>query len=248
MTYLYNDSDLEFLSKCSDSDLEDLVYCLTHNIDGTVRTTRELTNSDNYQEYFPQHSKYWEEIAAEIHDLGTNTFAKIFMAGVGVSYKRVLLDICDKMKVNYNSHSPIERIEHNLLSKILEDALEKMDPNEIKELATTLGLENMHSMTRHALLGALQAIFRMGGFKPYQLTVTLGDTILKALIGRGLLLAENNVALPRTMFILTGAIDWVITRLWADMDSNESEYKTTIAIVIQIIVLRQKVLYGNIPN
>jgi len=33
MAYRY-DPDLEFLSKCTDEDLNDLVYCLTHDKDG----------------------------------------------------------------------------------------------------------------------------------------------------------------------------------------------------------------------
>ena len=104
MAYRY-DPDLEFLAECSDTDLEDLVYCLTHDKDGTVRLTEELTMSDKYKRYSPKHSMYWEEIAAEIQCFGANTFATIFRGGKGVLYKEVLTDVCDKMKVNYNSSS-----------------------------------------------------------------------------------------------------------------------------------------------
>ena len=39
----FKDPDLEFLSKCSDKELNDLVYCLTHGKDGHIRLTEELT-------------------------------------------------------------------------------------------------------------------------------------------------------------------------------------------------------------
>uniref|UniRef100_Q0I3C9 Uncharacterized protein n=1 Tax=Histophilus somni (strain 129Pt) TaxID=205914 RepID=Q0I3C9_HISS1 len=246
MAYRY-DPDLEFLAECSDEDLEDLVYCLTHDKDGTVRFTEELLSSDKYKRYAPQHSKYWEEIAAEIQCFGANTFATLLRGGEGILYKEVLTDVCDKMKVNYNSNSSVERIEQNLLSKILEDALEKMDPNEIKELATALGLKNTGNITKQVLLGSFQAIFIKGGFKSYQLTLIVVNAVIKALIGRGLSFA-GNAALTRTMSILAGPIGWVITGLWTAIDIAGPAFRVTIPAVIQIAALRQKVLYANIAD
>lgn len=55
-----------FLSECSNEELNDLVYLLTHDKDGEKRWTEELTNNSNYKAFYPNHSLYWEEIAAEI--------------------------------------------------------------------------------------------------------------------------------------------------------------------------------------
>ena len=148
---------------------------------------------------------------------------------------------------NYNSSSSVERIEQHLLSKILEDALERMDQKEIKELATSLGLKNVDGITRQVLLGSFQTIFRMGGFKSYQLTLIVVNAVLKALIGRGLSLA-GNAALTRTMSILAGPIGWVITGVWTAVDIAGAAYRVTIPAVIQVAVLRQKVLYANTAN
>ena len=147
MAYRY-DPDLEFLSKCTDEDLNDLVYCLTYDKDGSKRLTEELTLSDAYKKHHPYHSLYWEEIAAEIQCFGGNTFANIFRGGKGVLYKEVLCDVCDKMKVNYNKNSTADRIEDALLSKILEDSLEKMSPDEIRQLAAELGIQNTQNITK----------------------------------------------------------------------------------------------------
>ena len=246
MAYRY-DPDLEFLSKCTDEDLNDLVYCLTHDKDGSKRLTDELTLSDSYKKHYPYHSLYWEEIAAEIQCFGGNTFANMFRGGKGVLYKEVLCDVCDKMKVNYNKNSAVGIIENGLISKVLEDSLEKMSPDEIRRLATELGIKNTQNITKQVLLGSFQTIFRAGGFKSYQLTVIVVNAVLKALIGRGLSFA-GNAAATRVFAVLSGPIGWVITGLWTAFDIAGAAYRVTIPAVIQVAALRQKILYANTAN
>ena len=195
-----------------------------------------------YKQHHPDHEKYWELIAAEIQCFGANTFATILRGGKGVEYKEVLMDVCDKMKVNYNKDSSVEKIEGNLLMKILTDALEKMSPEELKELAEATGVKNTSGITAETMVGVFQAVFRAGGFKSYQLTLIVVNAVLKALIGRGLSLA-GNAALTRTMAILTGPIGWVITGLWTAIDIAGAAYRVTIPAVIQVAALRQKHLY-----
>ena len=241
MSYRH-DNDLEFLKNIESKDLEDLVYCLTHDKDGEKRFTEELTSSDEYKLNYPEHNKYWELIAAEVQCFGGNSFANIFRGGRGVEYKEVLIDVCDKMKVNYNKYTSVDKIESNLLMKILTDALENMTSDELKELAESTGVKNTSGVTAETMVGIFQTVFRMGGFKSYQLTLIIVNATLKALIGRGLSFA-GNAALTRTMAILTGPIGWVITGLWTAIDIAGPAYRVTIPAVIQIAALRQKHLY-----
>jgi len=241
MAYRY-DSDLEFLKEIKSDDLGDLVYCITHDKDGEVRYTEELTTSEDYKEHHPDHSQYWESIAAEIQCFGANSLATVLRGGKGVGYKEVLTDVCDKMKVNYSSDSSAEKIENNLLMKILTDAIENMSPEELKELAESTGVKNTSGITPEAMVGVFQAVFRAGGFKSYQLTLIIVNAVMKALIGRGLSFA-GNAALTRTMAVLTGPIGWVITGLWTAIDVAGPAYRVTIPAVIQVAVLRQKCLY-----
>lgn len=239
-----HDVDLEFLGKIDSKELNDLVYCLTHDKDGSVRTTEELTAKEIYKQNYPDHNKYWELIAAEIQCFGGNTFATIFRGGKGVEYREVLMDVCDKMKVNYNKKSSTAKIEENLLLKILSDALERMSPAEIKELALATGIKNAESLTAETMVGIFQAVFRAGGFKSYQLTLIIVNAVLKALIGRGLTLA-GNATLVRVMGILTGPIGWAITGVWTAVDIAGAAYRVTIPAVIQVAALRQKYLYDQ---
>ncbi|HGA2318627.1 TPA: DUF3944 domain-containing protein [Pseudomonas putida] len=237
-----DDTDLEFLSKLDSESLNDLVYCLVHDKDGSVRLTEELSTNETYKAHYPDHKRYWDLIAAEVQCFGGNTFATMFRGGKGVLYKEVLQDVCDKLKVNYNSSSSVEKIEQNMLMKILTDAVEKMTPAELKELADAVGVKNANLLTSEAMLGVFQAVFKAGGFKSYQLTLIIVNAILKALIGRGLSLA-GNVALTRTMAVLTGPIGWVITGAWTAIDIASPAFRVTIPAVIQIAALRQKHLY-----
>lgn len=109
-----HDPDLEFLANCSPDELDQLVYLLTHDKDGNSRLTEELTSSDDYKRYYPEHLKYWQNIATEIQLFGGNTLVNLFRGGRGVPYKEVLCDVCDKMKVNYNKYSSVQ---HKVRSK-----------------------------------------------------------------------------------------------------------------------------------
>jgi len=171
----------------------------------------------------------------------------MFRGGKGVLYKEVLCDVCDKMKVNYNKNSAVGIIENGLISKVLEDSLEKMSPDEIRRLATELGIKNTQNITKQVLLGSFQTIFRAGGFKSYQLTVIVVNAVLKALIGRGLSFA-GNAAATRVFAVLSGPIGWVITGLWTAFDIAGAAYRVTIPAVIQVAALRQKILYANTAN
>jgi uncharacterized protein YaaW (UPF0174 family) len=154
------------------------------------------------------------------------------------------MDVCDKMKVNYSKDASVERIENNLLLKVLNDALEKMSSEEIRQLAESIGIKNLTLFTPEAMLGAFQTVFRAGGFKSYQLTVIVVNAVLKALIGRGLQFASG-AALTRTIGILTGPIGWAITGAWTAVDIASAAYRVTIPAVIQVAALRQKHLYAK---
>ncbi|EGG4117527.1 DUF3944 domain-containing protein [Salmonella enterica] len=238
MAYRY-DPDLKFLSGCEDEELEDLVYLLTHDKDGVARLTEELMATNEYKRYYPKHSKYWEQIAAEIQCFGANTFVTIFRGGKGVLYKEVLCDVCEKLKVNFNKDAEVELIETNLLMKILTDALNSMTPEQIRELGGEIGIKNTSGLTSQSLTAAFQAVFKAGGFKSYQLTAIIVNQVMRALIGRGLSFAANGTMM-RAMSILAGPVGWAITGIWTAIDIGSAAYRVTIPAVIQVAYLRSR--------
>lgn len=237
------DSDLEFLGQMKSEDLNDLVYCLIHDKDGDARWTEALSKSELYKQCYPDHHLYWKDIAAEIQCFGANSFVTFFR-GEGVPYREVLTDVCDKLKVNYNKNSTVEKIENNMLMKIIADSLEKMSPEELRKLAESVGVENTDGITAEALTGIFQVAFRAGGFMSYQITLIVVNAVAKLLIGRGLSIA-GNAALTRVMAAFAGPIGWVLTGLWTAFDIAGPAYRVTIPAVIQIAALRKKYLVGN---
>lgn len=186
-------------------------------------------------------------IAAEIQCFGANSFATIFRGGKGVPYKEVLTDVCEKMKVNFNKDSSVEVIEQNLLMKILKDSLEKMSMAEVRQLAESLGVKNFNVVTAETLVGGFQTIFKLGGFKSYQLTVIIVNAVMKALIGRGLSFAATGT-LMRAASVLTGPIGWAITGIWTAVDLAGAAYRVTLPAVIQVAFLRQKIKYADLAD
>lgn len=239
-----HDPDLEFLGTLSSEELNDLVYLLTHDTDEKTRWTEFLTSNAMYKRCYPDHHQYWQVIAEEIQLFGGNSFANFWRGGLfstdmtGVFYKEVLCDVCDKMKVNYNKKSPTKQIEQNLLMKILEESLEKMSPEEINNLAVELGLQEKD------LVGGPQAmqaiflyVFKAGGFRSYQITLQIANAVMKALFGKGLTFAGNQM-LTKFASIITGPIGWAITAIWTAHDIAGAAYRVTIPAVIQVAYLR----------
>lgn len=251
MAYRY-DTDLEFLSTLPSKELDDLVRLLTHDKDGDVRFAEKLTTREGYKKHYPDHQQYWKDIAEEIQCFGGNTLMNA-IRGEGVLYKEILCDVCDKLKVNYRKDSATEKIEENLLMKILVDALDKMSPEDINNLAKEMGIDEIDAVAgfnKQALVTAFQTIFRMGGFKSYQLTLIIVNAVFKAIFGRGLTIA-GNAALTKMLSILTGPIGWGITAVWTAIDIAGPAFRVTIPAVIQVAYLRKLAQYergSEMPN
>lgn len=234
------DPNLEFLQEMDDQDLNDLVYCLTHDKDDKKRFTEELTKSEGYKQFHPKHSKYWQEIASELQYFGANSIVSAIRRK-GVTYDEILSDVCDKvLKEKRPKDISIEEVEKKLLMRFFSSSLEQMSREQLQELARKLNFSgNVEEMTPNVLIVAAQAIFKYGGFRSYQLTLIIANAISKAIFSRGLSFAAN-AALARAAGVLMGPIGWTLTGLWTAVDLAGPAYRVTIPAVIQIAVLREK--------
>lgn len=242
MAYRY-DEDLEFLKELDSLELEQLVEILIYDKDGEQRNGN-LATSDKFEQFYPNHKEYWEEIAGELQRYGANDFSTALRKGKGVLYKEILIDVCKRLKVNFNKDSDTVQIENNLLMKILEDSLKNMSDEQRKEFAEAMGMKNLKSFSPSSMARMFQTIFRAGGFKSYQLTVVIVNGVLKALVGRGLSFGAN-AALTKAMSIMTGPVGIAITAIWTAVDIAGPAYRVTIPAVIEVAALRQKYLYAD---
>ncbi|GAA7660872.1 DUF3944 domain-containing protein [Helicobacter pylori] len=207
------------------------------------RFTEGLTLSEEYKRHGNDYAKYAERIAEELQLYGANSFANA-LRGTGVLYREILCEVCDKLKVNYNKKTETTLIEQNMLSKILERSLEEMDDEEVKEMCDELFIKNTDNLNRQALSAATLTLFKMGGFKSYQLAVIVANAVAKTILGRGLSLAGDQV-LTRTLSFLTGPVGWIITGVWTAIDIAGPAYRVTIPACILVTTLRLKTQQAN---
>lgn len=231
------DEDLAFLANSSNDDLQVLVDYLTKDKKGNTRWTEELTSSQTYKLYYPnQLHVMWLDIAHELQKFGGNTILNM-LRGHGVPYREILLDVCKKMKVNYNEKAKIEIIEDSLLRKVLVDAIEKMSPEDLKNLVDSANIK-MANYNKEAMIVALQMAIRMGGFLPYQIAVIVANAVCRAILGRGLALAVN-AGITRYLAIFAGPIGLIITGILTAIDVAGPAYRVTIPCCIQIAYMRR---------
>ena len=170
------DDDLKFLGLVESKDLNDLVRCLIYDKEGKKRLTEELSKNALYVKYQPDHHQYWKEIATEIQCFGANTIATLFRSGKGELYKKILWDVCDKLKIKYKKESAIEKIEMDLVS----GTLKKMKSEELKKIAESLGMENTEGITANVLTKLFQNAFFEGDYWAHQITLFVVDAVQKS--------------------------------------------------------------------
>ena len=236
MAYRY-DHDLEFLRSVPNESLNDLVDLFKKE----ANLTQGLSINDEYKRYYPDHQKYIERIMEEIQLFGGNSFANLFRGNKGVEYKEILCDVCDKMKVNYSKSADAQHIEQDLLIKILNDHLEKLNARELEEFLKELDLidktKTAISYTPQAASAILQAAIKAGGFTSYKIILITVNAVWKFIFGTGLKLATNaNIA--RVVGVLAGPVGWAITGAWTAVDLAGPAYRITIPACLLIAKLR----------
>lgn len=242
MAVYRTDPDLFFLAQCDNIDLDILVSLLTHDPqDASLRWSETLSGSEEYKRYHPDHQKYWPSIAAEIQTFGANTLASMLRRGKGVTYREVLCDACDKMKVSYGKNATTEDIELSMLLKVLETSISEMSQEQLKEFATGMEIE-LTSPTPELVLMSIQTAIRASGFAAYRMAAVVVSTMTKALLGRGLQFGAY-VLLSRAISVLAGPVGWALSSLWLATDIAGPAYRVTIPACLLVAYMRQKSLH-----
>ncbi|WP_187852137.1 DUF3944 domain-containing protein [Helicobacter pylori] len=238
MAYRY-DEDLEFLKRLSSSDLKDLFDVLVYAEDGQKRVNEYLTYSEEYKKHGDNYAQYTERIAEELQYYGSNSFANLFR-GEGVLYKKILCDVCDHLKVNYNEKSETSLIEENMLAKILEKSLEEMSDEEKREVGRELDIKNIDSLSKQALSTAFLGLLKTDDFHAYQLTTSIANAVAGKTLGGGLKAVAGKMVLTKTLGILAGPIGWAITGALVSVSLAGSAYRVTVPACFVIAALRKK--------
>ena len=226
------------LESASDEELQFLVDLILNKM------SNYLDINDAYKKYRPRHSMYADVIAQEIRCYGGNTFANILRGGEGPSYSEIVCDVAKKLKIDPDRYQYLDGVEEAILMYILKESVEKMSPAEREEILREIGESgNAATLSADGTVMALMGIFKLGGFKSYQLAVIVANAIAKAVLGHGLSLA-GNCLLTRSLSILAGPVGWIIGGLWTAIDIASPSFKVTMPAVIYIAMLRKKQKLG----
>ena len=233
--------DLQFLSKCSNDDLDPLVnYILKTN-------TELLSVKGVYKDNPGDHHRYLAELKGELSDFGGNTLLNLWR-GHGVDYQEIVQDVASKLGAEVHTSS-VEETEWSILGALLQRSLEKMSPGEREEVQReleNLGLKGLNLRGGGAAaLVAAQVAIRASGFAAYRLAVVVANGVAKAVLGQGLKIATN-AALTRFLGILAGPIGWVVSGIWTTVDLAGPAYRVTIPCVVHISMLRLKHRAGEL--
>ncbi|BBO84061.1 hypothetical protein DSCO28_46270 [Desulfosarcina ovata subsp. sediminis] len=231
------DPDLiPLLRKCSSEELDNLVGYLTQK--GGVSS--QLKSTRAYRQWCPDHSKYADEIIAEIQKYGGNTIFNIARGGVGVTYRDIVLKVASRLKVKTAKDEPIDRIEEKLLMKVLEKSWEKMSNKEKKTLIEGImpetGVDDLPKEFPTALLKA--AIIAGGGIVSYRLSLIVAGAVARASLERGIAFVAGT-SLARWSAVFAGAVGLGLTALWTLFDVLGPAYRVLVPCVLHISMLRQ---------
>lgn len=232
------DKNLDFMKELNNEQLEIFVETMLKK----GELTETLTISNEYKKYGKNYLQYLERIEEEFLNFGSNTF------WFRKNYRDILIDVANKLKINFNDEQSIEVIEGKILEKVLVDAWENLSDSEKQELAenakSKYGTINLKAEGAAALLLA----FRSGGFASYKITLIIVNAIAKTILGRGLTLAAN-AGLTRVLSIFAGPIGVAITTLWTAIDISGPAYRVIIPCTILIAAFRHELrLKINIEN
>ena len=227
------DPDLAFLPECSNEDLKTFADLLVYDKDDKPRITEELSKTRTYKEFYPKEMKQiCKEIVHEFQLFGGDTVANA-LRGHGVLYREILKDVCDRNKVNYNKDSSTERIEMCFVQRVLDDALDKMEDSELKEVAKDLQIDATKCNNANALKDAIVMV----GLSPNFVSKIIA-ICTKAIVPR-VGIALGGAAVGQVLARLVPIINVIAWGLLVKEVTGPA-YRVTMPGVMMIIYMRRK--------
>ncbi len=229
------DKHLRVMKKFTNEELSVIVEILKEK--GWI--SEDLSSNERFRNCGENYSECVDLIAKEIQAFGGNTLVNLVRGG-GPRYKEVLCDVCEKLDVNFNEGDKVRDIEVALLTTVLEKIVDEMSEEDLRKVLAALNVSCSGSDFKAEGLAALITIFRAGGFKSYELTMIIVNSLAKLFIGRGLSLAAN-AAINKALGVVTGPVGIALTSLWLIADITGPAYRVTVPVVIYIAALRMAI-------
>lgn len=231
------DKDLEFLAECSNEDLKVLADLLVYDKDDAPRYSETLSKTRSYREGYPDKLEAaWKDIAHEFQLYGGDSVVN-FVRGNGIPYRNILMDVCDKKKVNYNKKSATEKIEKCFIQKIFEDVINEMDDEQLKEVLKDLQLDSGKYDSIRAVKEILLTTCMSPAFVGKLMTL-----IASTIVPRFAVKTIAMMGLSQIGALFVPAINLLMAGWLAKDLMTGPAYRVTIPGVVFIIYMRHKLL------
>ena len=230
------DKDLRFLSSCENEDLRVLCDILTHDRLGNIRITEQLTSTDEYNRNYPEDMLFLvPQISNELLKYGSNTLAT-FWHNEPDSYETVLRRVCKQMDVRTMEQDSVAKMEHNLLTTLCQDTLNKMSERELRLLANENDIPDK-TLTRQALTAALLMAIRTSRAVLTRIAARVIQYIVEIITIRGVATAGIETA-TRAVSGALGPIGWIALGAWTVYDISSPAYRVCVPAVLQVAYMR----------
>lgn len=229
MSKVVQDSDLQFLYKCSNEQLQLLADFMLYGKDGKQRITEELSMTASFRKNYPNNMRELvPDMIKELQLFGGNTFLNKFR-GHGVPYRNILEDVCKMLKVPFAKGIPTELLEEYLLRSFLVMTVDKMTEEDVHHLSSNLTKEAFKRSIRY--LEVTSPLFIK------LITMVVVNIATKYGLKQAAIWGAK-FAGGRFFAILAGPIGWIISSIWTAFDIAGPAYRVTIPCTITIAYLR----------
>lgn len=221
------DPDLEFLQYASNDQLAILVSYLTTDKDGKKRYAESLTSNSEFKQAGENYRKVWELIATEIQLYGGDSIVNFFRNS-GVTYREILMDVCEKINIeNLDRKGTIEQIENSLILELFNKVWDDMDELEREQLKKELDINPTASLSDFV----------------YKVSATgILSIIIAGVMARGMGLTVANIFAGRFAGLFFGPIGIGVSVLSLVPLMSGAAYRITFPLVVQIAAMRQEYL------
>jgi uncharacterized protein YaaW (UPF0174 family) len=208
-----DDKDLvPLLRQASNDELDPLVKYIIEK--GGVAA--QLGRTERYKQYSASgdHSKYADEIAAEIQRFGANTVPTAAIRnGRGIKYRKILGQMAKRCGVKARLWDETVAIEERVLLAVLSKSYERMTEEQRQKLLATLKIQRLPGVGDRDVAGDLQAA-----------------------------LAANAGPLEG-LVMFAGRIGWALDPTWGGLVVAGPAHRVTLPCVVQVALIRQSMVH-----
>jgi uncharacterized protein YaaW (UPF0174 family) len=203
------------------------------------KPSAQLGSTAAFRQNYPNHHVYADDIAAEIQKFGANTLmSHLKRGGKGVPYRDIITNVAKKLGVRRRFRS-VERMEDEIVAKVLSDAYDKMTPEQQRALLDSLKISNPGPIGAPVAVGTLQAGIHAAGFAAYKGAVIVANGMANVVLGHGLAVGAN-AALVKGIAVFAGPVGWTLTGLLSASVVAGPAYRVCVPAVLQVALIRKQ--------